>query len=1337
LQGAAVAEGNERKECEGDDLYMWSRNDMTISEVSHRFDGSEIAIIGMAGRFPGAQNLSAFWANLRNGVESVTRFSDEQLLASGVDPEAINDPRYVNARSVLADIDRFDAAFFGFSPREAESMDPQHRLLMECVWEAVERAGYDPDRFDGAISLFAGSSINSYLLNNLYANPEAMALAGDFQVSIFNNPASLATAIAYKLNLKGQCFTILTFCSTSLVATHLACQSLLNFECDMAVAGGVSIFTPQNTGYWFQEGLIVSPDGRCRPFDSRANGTVFGNGLGVVVLRRLEDALADGDTIDAVIIGSATNNDGSVKVSYTAPSVAGQAAVIVEAMANAEVDPESISYVETHGTATTLGDPIEIAALSQAFRTGTEKKNFCAIGSVKSNIGHLDVAAGAASLIKTVLALKHKEIPPSLNFQHPNPDIDFDNSPFFVNGHLSEWGANGFPRRAGVSSFGVGGTNAHVIVQEAPEVQPSAPSRPWQILMFSARTNSALDAMTANFVDHIKEQPDSNLADIAYTLKVGRKVFGHRRMAVCNDVADAAATFEANDPKRVTSVYQEHQNPPVVFMFTGQGSQYVNMGLELYNIEAEFKKHIDHCAEILKPLLGSDLRDIIYPAPDNVEESTRKLRNTIVTQPALFTIEYALAKLWLSWGIQPAALIGHSIGEYVAACLAGVFSLEDALAMVSTRGKLIQRMPAGSMLAVMLSEKEMAPLLGTELSLAAVNGPSFCVVSGPKEAVQALERLLSEKKVDCRYLHTSHAFHSQMMDPILDEFAELAGRISFKTPQFPIASTVTGKWVSPDEIMVPGYWIKNLRQTVRFNDAVSEMLKEAGRIFLEVGPGQTLSTLVKQHQHRSKDTAVLFSLRHPQEEKSDCAVILTTLGSLWLNGIEVDWQAFYSSETRRRVPLPSYPFERQRCWIDPAEPPRGFLAARVGLVNKSEESAAPSVETLSHSESVLNHSYFVPETRSDGPRTETERHLAVIWQKVLGVKDISIHDNYFELGGNSINAARLFAQIDKIFGQKIPLGTLLESPTLKDLAKVINVKDPLSSLSSLVNIQGGNSKPAFFCVQSASGHVLEYRRLAHHLGPDQPFFALQTNQINGEDLESLRVEHMATHYLEEIKTVQPEGPYFLGGYCFGGLVAFEMAQQLKSNGEQVAFVAMINSSTPRHLVNTLPHITSLHNRFYRIAERIELEFDNISTLKVKQKLSYIKDRIWRTLFLSMVRIERMIDPLVTKLKTNRDWHSFDYNLQNLIDTMDKYYMKYEPEFYEGRVTLFRVSNQPSRLVNDSYLGWRDLAGSIDVYEVPGFHKNILREPNVNGLGRKLRWCMEEARNLQNNDNRII
>ena len=1000
---------------------------------SEHLSGSEIAIIGMSGRFPGAKTIEAFWNNLRDGVESITFFSDEQLQASGVEPELLHNPDYVKARPVLEDIELFDAAFFGFGPGEAALLDPQYRLFLECVWEAIETAGYDVESYKGGISVYAGACMSSYYINNLHGNPVVMASGGGVQSFIFNNPAYLTTGVAYKLNLKGSSYTIHTFCSTSLVAVHIACESLLNSECDMAVAGGASVFVPQNTGYLYQEGLIVSPDGHCRPFDAKARGTVLGSGVGAVVLKRLEDALADGDSIDAVIMGSATNNDGSLKVSYTAPSVEGQGKVIVEALANAGVEPETITYVETHGTGTALGDPAEIAALTRAFRLGTRRNGCCAIGSVKSNIGHLDAAAGVASLIKAVLALKHRAIPPSLHFEAPNPEIDFENSSFFVNTKLSEWRVDGFPRRAAVSSFGFGGTNAHVIVQEAPARDMSSASRPYQLVVLSAKTSSALETATKNLIAYFKEHPELKLSDVAYTLQVGRKAFSHRRMFVCQDLDGALSALEDTHGARMLTVYQERRDPSVAFMFSGQGSQYVNMGLELYRTESEFRQQIDNCSEILTTHLSLDLRDVLYPGEEDIEKASQKLKQTSVTQPALFVIEYALARLWMSWGIMPQALAGHSIGEYVAACLAGVFNLEDALLLVATRGRLIQELPGGGMMAVPLSEEEIEPFLAENLSLAAINGPSICTVSGKEEAILDLEKQLSERHIQCRYLQTSHAFHSEMVTPILETFVEKLQKIRLHKPKLRFLSNVTGTWITPQDAVSPSYWANHLRQTVRFSHCLQELFKEPSRVLLEVGPGRTLSTLARQHPKKSKEQIVLSSIRHPKEENSDVAFILDALGRLWLAGVNVHWHAFCSQERRHRVPLPTYPFERKRHWIEPhrCSPLVKVESDFSEQLTRSEDWDNMPQEAEQVSPDMVNKDPY------DAPRSPAEVLLAGIWQQVLGVDCVGVHDTFFDLGGNSLLSVAVVEVIRSKTGVRLGPDVILLN-TLGDIAPALS-----------------------------------------------------------------------------------------------------------------------------------------------------------------------------------------------------------------------------------------------------------------------------------------------------------
>jgi len=876
---------------------------------------NEIAIIGMSGRFPGATDIEAFWPNLQHGVESISFFSDEELIASGIESATLKQPNYVKASAVLSNIELFDAAFFDVSPREAEMTDPQHRIFLECAWESLENSGYALQNGDNVIGVYAGVGMDTYLLNNLYPNRDA--LTDTYSLMICNEKDFLSTHVSYKLNLRGPSIDVQTACSTSLVAVHLACQSLLDGECDMALAGGVSITLPQKAGYLYQEGMIHSPDGHCRAFDAKAKGTVGGNGVGIVVLKKLEQAIADGDPIHAVIKGSAVNNDGFLKVGYTAPSVEGQAAVISKAQAVADIETETISYIEAHGTGTELGDPIEIAALTKAFRATTDKNGFCAIGSLKTNIGHTDTAAGVAGLIKTVLALKHRLLPPSLHFDKPNPQIDFANSPFYVNRTLSEWKSNGTPRRAGVSSFGIGGTNAHVILEEAPAPEPSEPSRPWQLLVLSAKTSSALDTTAANYANYLAQHPDINLADVAYTLHCGRQSFKHRRMLVCQNNQEAATALRTLDPKCVFTYFQPIENRPVVFMFSGQGAQYVNMGYELYQTESLFREEVDKCSDYLKPHLGLELRQILYPIKEKIAEATHQINQTAITQSALFVIEYALAKLWMSYGIHPAAMIGHSIGEYVAACLANVFSLEDALSLVAARGQMMQSVPKGAMLAVLLPESEVYPLLHKGLSLAAINNPRRCVVSGLIEAVEALQNQLTQQGVECRRLQTSHAFHSEMMNPILAAFTDRVKQVTLNPPQIPYVSNVTGNCITAAEVTNPNYWASHLRQTVRFAEGLQRVLEDSTRILLEVGPGRTLSTLAKQHPDKRAEHSVLSSLRHPHDNQSDVAFLLNTLGQFWLVGGSVNCSGFYANERRHRLPLPTYPFERQRYWIEP------------------------------------------------------------------------------------------------------------------------------------------------------------------------------------------------------------------------------------------------------------------------------------------------------------------------------------------------------------------------------------------------------------------------------------
>lgn len=887
---------------------------------------TEVAIIGMSLRFPGAMSAEEYWNNLLEGRESTSFFNDNELDVS-VKNELRKDPRYVSARGVIEDIELFDAAFFGINPNEAEVMDPQHRVFLETSWEALENSGYGPDSVAtqrvGTIGVYGGTYNNTYYTSQVITRPDLIAKVGEFQTMVANEKDYVATRVSHKLNLMGPSISLYTGCSTSLVAICQAYFALITHQCDMALAGGSSITVPQNIGHIYQEGSMLSSDGHCRPFDAKASGTVFSDGAGVVVLKRLEDALRDRDLIYGVIRGAAVNNDGSNRMSFTAPNVEGQTQVINAAQKRAGIHPDKISYVEAHGTATPMGDPIEVEALTKAFRLNTENKQFCAIGSVKSNFGHLTIAAGVAGLIKTLLALKNEVIPASINFETPNPNINFSNSPFYVASKKLPWPRSQVPRFAGVSAFGVGGTNAHVILQEPPVITTSSSSRPKQLLLLSAKSNSALEKATSNLMEHLQMNTgitaSNYLADVAFTLQTGRKLFNYRRAIVC----DTHDVKEASESKRYLSFKHESRDTEVVFMFPGQGSQHLNMGLNLYQTEPVFKNVVDQCSEILKPFLDRDLRDVLYPdsaKSEQTEESAEILRNTFFTQPAMFTIEYAMARLWMNWGVLPQTMVGHSIGEFVCACLSGVFSLEDALKLVATRGRLMQDLPSGAMLSVRLPIEEAEKLLTQDISIASVNSPSLCVLSGTFDAISDLQEQLESLGVVSRPLQTSHAFHSAMMDPIIVPFAQVVQELKLSPPSIPFVSTVTGTWITNQQATDPLYWAKHLRETVHFSEAVKLIWDtNPANILLEVGPRTTLTTLARQHAKDINKHISVASLSDSSEDQGEWTALLKAVGTLWASGITIDWDRFYSKETRHRVPLPTYPFDKKRFWADSSQ----------------------------------------------------------------------------------------------------------------------------------------------------------------------------------------------------------------------------------------------------------------------------------------------------------------------------------------------------------------------------------------------------------------------------------
>ena len=874
--------------------------------MSQTFRDADVAIIGMSGRFPGASTIEQFWQNLCAGQASTRQLSQDEMLKNGVPASFMAHPNYVPLISSPEDVAAFDPAFFGLSPRDAMLMDPQHRVFLEICWEALERAGHTAADSDGSIGVFAGCGLSTYLLANIAAEQEILQSTEYHRVILGNDKDFLATRISYLLNLQGPSISVQTACSTSLVAIHLAYQSLLNCECDMALAGGVTYRFPQG-GYLYQPGGVFSPDGTCRTFDANAEGTIFGSGAGVVLLKRLEDAVADRNEIIAVIKSTAVNNDGAAKVGFTAPSVGKQAEVIATAWEMADVDPQTVGYIEAHGTATPLGDPIEMAALSQVFPR-TEEAPPCAIGAVKSNVGHLDTAAGVTSVIKAALMVYHGELLPSLHFEQPNPQIDFQNSRFYVNVERQPW-ISETPRRAGVSSFGMGGTNAHLVLEQAPTIATASAAAAPCLLPLSAQTETALQHVATRLADFLERSNDSCLTDVAFTLQNGRLPLPYRQTLVCHNKAEAIAQLRA-----LTQGVTAAESPRIVFLFSGQGTQYKGMAAQLYESAPVFRDYIDQCSVLAEPMLGQDLRHLMW------QDESGDLADTAVAQPLLFALEYALAQLWLSRGVQPTAMIGHSLGEYVAACLSGVFSLEDALRLTIRRGALMQACAPGKMLSVRCSEAELLPLLNKDVSLAAVNSRQSCVVSGTYQAIDAFAVTLTEHEIVFRPLHTSHAFHSYMMQPALDKFLAEFHTVQLHKPTIPYLSNISGDWIRAEQATDPDYWAQHICASVRFAESLTKLAHDDPQVLLEVGPGRTLTTFARQ-QLDAATTIVLPSLRHPKEEIDDVLFWLKAEGTLWAAGVSLEWDVPLNGRTQpRRVCLPTYPFERQTYWIETKGP---------------------------------------------------------------------------------------------------------------------------------------------------------------------------------------------------------------------------------------------------------------------------------------------------------------------------------------------------------------------------------------------------------------------------------
>lgn len=993
---------------------------MTASEAENT-----IAIIGMSGRFPGASDTGQYWDNLKHGRETITFFTDEMLRESGIAEEKLRSPNYVKASPILDGIDKFDYQFFGMSKREADLLDPQHRLLLMCAWEALEDAGYVAESYPGLVSLFAGCGFNSYLVNEILPRRDELSEEELQMVLQANSNDYVSTRISYKLNLRGTSVTIQTACSTSLVAVHYACQSLLMYQSDLALAGGASIRVPQQEGYLYQEGGIFSPDGHCRAFDAKAQGTLFGSGAGIVALKRLEDALADRDHIYALILGSAVNNDGAAKVGYTAPSIEGQRRVVAEALMMAGAEPQTIDYIEAHGTGTALGDPIEIAALQEAFgETGeVSARQRCPIGSVKTNIGHLNAAAGIAGLIKTALMLHHRQIPPSLHYEDSNPAIDFKASHFYVNTALRDWPASDHPRRAGVSSFGIGGTNAHLILQEAPIPAECAAGRRKeqreQALLLSARTASALGAMEDALHRYFRHHPDASMDKVAYTLQVGRKAFPYRYAAISGRDGSLQVIGRGIAGKDKASI---------IFMFPGQGSQYLNMAAGLYEQIPLFRSWADKCIAVLNGSMRTEISQAMFRT--NGAGEPQLLEQTAVAQPLLFIVEYALARCLMDWGLRPSAMIGHSLGEYVAACLAGVMRLEEALAIIVLRGTVMQQSPAGAMMAVSSSYEQIRSLADEAVYLSAVNGPGSCTVAGESEAIAGLSARLESSGIGHKLLPVSHAFHSPFMEPAAEQFERLLRQYELSAPSIPFISNVSGEYISEDQARSAAYWGAHMREPVNFGGGVSALMRSFGddAIWLEVGPGRGLAQLVRQRDDESRKVHAINLMRHGKEEESDVAALWKGLAQCWLSGADIHWKHTHDGQPGR-VPLPAYPFEGTRCW---------FGDRREGQASAGHaESAAPvgaGHERWEDDRAHLSTMYVPP---ADG----LQENLVDIWEQVLGVRPIGIKDNFFELGGHSLMATQLISRVRNLLPDiDIKLERIFKYPTIEEIAEQLELQ---------------------------------------------------------------------------------------------------------------------------------------------------------------------------------------------------------------------------------------------------------------------------------------------------------
>jgi len=979
------------------------------------YSGFEIAVIGLALKFPGAENKIQFWNNILRKEKSSQEIDGLKSASLSLSDE--QKKRYISSYCTIGHPDQFDSNFFNYPPVEAALMDPQSRMFHETVWKALEDANIINDLDKKVISLFAGGSDNPYWKGYTLMNQNKNDI-DSFSALQLGDIKFLNSLISYKLNLKGPAVYVDTACSTSLVAIHMASRSLLTGECEVAVAGGISFSSKEKEGYFYDESRIFSNDGNCRAFNTDSTGTMPGEGTGVVVLKRLQEAIKDEDYIYAVIKGSAINNDGNRKVGYTAPSVDGQTECIKIAQKVARVKPGSLSYIETHGTGTTLGDPIELAALKNVF--AGENAYSCALGAVKSNIGHLDVAAGVAGFIKTVLALNSKKLPPVV--YSDKSILSKTREGFYLNEETCEWKQQeGQPLRAGVSSFGIGGTNAHVVLEEAPQREQDVDSPGFKLLTLSAKTKNSLQAQSDSLTEFLLSGEEINLSDMAYTYQTARKPFTYRRSIVYKDKEDLMARLSPSytEDKAVRCI---RDNPSMVFMFSGAGSQYSGMGRDLYREEPLFRQTMDEGFSLLKKITGLDYAGIIFP-----ENESHDINKMVHTQPMIFLFGYSLSRLVMSWGIKPGYMIGHSVGEYIAACLSGVMSFEDALYLVVKRGQLLSDTENGLMISVPVTEEEAQKYCTEGISIAAVNGPNQVVFSGSVSIMSELTAKLEKEDVSYIRLYASHAGHSSLVDAILPAYRNEVSGIQRSKPQIPFVSNLTGNFIQDGEAVSVEYWLRHMRETVRFSDGINTLLSlNKELVFIEIGGGHSLSTLLRQ-QKSAQEVLGLNLVRHPNEKCHDVEYLASRMGNLWCHGLSIDWKAYHKSEKRKKIPVPTYAFEKIkfRAIVNPFR----YLAGSEAESYQQEEVVQDSIVRKDRPHVSAEYA---------APVTDSEKKLAGIFEAFFNIEAIGVEDDFFELGGDSLKAMMILKKIMKEYGVQLSVKSFFEKRTIKLIASEVD-----------------------------------------------------------------------------------------------------------------------------------------------------------------------------------------------------------------------------------------------------------------------------------------------------------